>query len=473
MPSVLNNLVNTTTINRHEIVTIDRPVIIDFEYSSGDDIPVICEVQAWGNIKGQWTRIGSPLYGSRTSDSTAASPKFRIDFSDVIGRHLNNTFKKIMEVSGSPVMQFPDNSAGGPDANATMQQMNDSTHPDAEGMTSVKFYAVAWCVASDGVLTRSAEDAVPWSEDFYVNPIRVTLPSSMVKVDSTVFSNLYDGFPSLFKGITDLSVSGQEGFPTSVPRSLKRKIPVTHPIPLALISAYQPANVNITVNFKTTNGTTNTIASGSISLASTGQGNSFFTYLNSIANFSQSVASVSTSDMIPAASFQYVRTITTGGGSSAVFDTLNFEVLEIPKSISTRKKHGRSIYWINDYNTLDFYFFDGATIIEFENETKNYVRHKDYTSRRDQQRGVLKGQSTEVVTLVSDAMNRETITWLQEIGRSRFVFEFEEMPGTSGTFNYRFAPIVIEDFKTTTLDTANQNAYSVEISYKRDIISTR
>ena len=460
--SVLNNLVKTTTLSKHELVTIDRPVIIDYEYSSGDDIPVICEVQAWGNIKGLWTRIGSPLFANRIADSTSLNPKFELDFSDVIGRHLNDTFKRTMTVSGTSLIQFPPTANS--EVNAFRSHKNNSTNPDAEGMTSVKFFAVAWCVGDDGVLVRSSEDSIPWNDDYYIQPIRLTLPPSFLS-SITNFSNVIGTDGDIFKGlcnITDLTSGAKSRFSTGVPRgAFRRKIHKAHPVPLALIIYNQAGAINLTVSYNAIQATDGSALSANISLASSGTGNNFFTYLYDCSKMTALIGGgVSISDIKSDVDFKMNLT-----GAPAV-DTLSFEVLEHSGAISSYKNHAKPIYWINDFNVLDYYLFDGGTTIEYENKTKTFVKNKDYSIRRDASRAVLKGESTELVTVLSTAMNRETLTWLQEIGRSRDVYEYDEISQT-------FIPIQIDDFKTKTLDTVSRDAHHIEISYKRDVISTR
>lgn len=458
--SVANNLIRTTTLAKHELVTIDRPVIIDYQYTgSGTDIPVICEVQAWGNIQGVWTRMGSPLFANRTSESTAAAPKFRLNFADVIGRHLNDTFKKVMTVSSSEVTTYPPANEAG----ATVNQSNDSSHPDAEGMTSVKFNAYAWCTNSDGYLEKTDADGVGWNDSYYVNPVRVTLPPSFIS--GSGFNNLIGADGKMYKGVcdvTDLTIAANQPnrFATNAPRGLRRIMHYQAPLPLGLMVYNQLGTVDMNVSFHALKVTDGSAVSADTSLAETGTGNSFSTYLCDPHRIAPILSGITSSDEIRS-DISMKLDLT----SSNAVDTLDFAMVGHTTKY-VWKENSKPIYWINDFNCLDFYTFDGALDINYESKSTNYVRNKDYSVRRDRDSGVFRGVSTEVVTVLSTALNKEALIWLQEIGRSRSVYEFD-------IDNKVFIPILVDDFKTTVLSTANHNAYSVEVSYKRDVISTR
>ena len=451
--SVLNNLQPSVVLTKNELLTIDRPIHIEFEYSSGVDVPVICEVQAWGYVKGVYTKIGTPLYANRMSSSTQAAPKFKLDFADICGRYLNNTFKKVMNVNGSDVTTWHTTT----ETDALVDQKNGITNKDAEGCTQVKFEAFAWCVNDLGFLERTDEIGVYYSSTYFIEPLRLTLPEDFINSSSNI--NLFDQNNDTFDGVCQvdtLANGGKSKFPTSCPRNLVREIHKEYGLPLGLIVYNQASSIDIDVSFKALITSSSTTVSYDTELKSHGTGNTFLTYLYSITSLAPKLSGVSsTSDINNEVSFHLDLT-----GNDNV-DSLRFKWLD------SVRPNARAIYWVNDYNCLDYYLFSGGSSVDYANTTKTYITNRDYKQRRDRSRSVLSGKSSEIITVFSEAINKEALIWLQGIGRSRQVFEYDRLSKS-------FIPILIEDFETTVLDTVNkENGVSIEIKYERNVISTR
>ena len=448
--AVENNLQANNAISKHEMVTIDRPVNIRFEYTgSGNDIPVICQVQAKGFVNGVFTNIGLPLYSNRLSSSTQENPIFELDFAEIIGRHLDDTFKKTM----NGVTTWPQAT----ESSAIVNQVNDTTNPDAEGSTKVKFYAKAWCVNNLGFLELTDEDEIPWTDDHFVFPVRVTLPENFLNGSS--FSNLLDSNNATFPGICNLVGSASAAlsrYATSCPRNLRRTIHKDWGVPLGLISYNQTAGLALISSFNGTITATGASQSDTTNFGMTGTGSQFKTMLYPISLFAPGlVGATSVSDINSEVSF----TINATGVPNA--DTLLFDWVDNVKSNS------KGIYWINDYNCLDYYLFDGGISISYENENSTYLNNRDYTNPRGTSRNIMSGKSTEKIKVFTTALNKEALIWLQGIGRSRRVYEYDHDD------NQRFIPIIIEGFETTVLNSVDRDAVSVEITYTKSIIATR
>ncbi|BAQ92953.1 hypothetical protein [uncultured Mediterranean phage uvMED] len=446
--AVGNNLQASNAISKEEIVTVDRPVEIEFEYSSGDDVPVLCEVQAWGFYKGTYAKIGLPLYANRVSSSTQEAPVFRLDFAEIIGRHLDNTFKKTMNGQTT----FPQVDA----ASHIVDQENTATNPDGEGASTFKFEAVAWCVNNLGFLERSDEDPVVWSEDYFVFATRITLPESFINGNS--FSNLLDVNDKTFKGVCRLDSAANAAlarYATSCPRNLKRTIHKDWGAPLGLITYNKTLTVGLTTSFAGT-----FLATGSAH-----QHNTPFHSLTSDAKFRTILSPLSLHAVTGGTTIGALNseiTFTASVGSDAV----NCDVLTF-NWVDSVKPNSKAIYWINDYNCLDYFLFDGGIEIEYKNKNSTFITNRDYKNERDASRKVMSGKTTEIISVFTTAMNKEALIWLQEIGRSRRVYEYNHDD------NQSFTPIIIEDFSTTVLDSVKKDAVSLEIKYKRSLIATR
>ena len=455
-----NNLVNTTTLTIDELVSTDRPVIIDFEYTGTGQIPRVCEVQCWGNLKGAWTKIGSPLFANRTSESTAADPKFRLDFSEIIGRNLTDSFKESYNVSGATITTWIPSS----EANSVHQQKNDSTHNDAEGTTSCKFEAFAWGENSQGLLERTDEAAVEWNSS-YVNPVEISLPASHIN-KYTSFSNIRSvasggGLNGVIDGRTEAfatSVLSPHKINTNCPRSYRRIIPQNAGLPLSLITYGKMNQLAYSCYFEGTLSAGGTVldAETSLKVNTAGSESSFLTYLTPLVNLPTLLTSNPTWSQLRD-DFQIELRLTTPA-SGAVMDTLLFT------NSSTISPDSKLIYWINDSNCLDFLLFDGGTKVVYENSSESFVRNKDYSVRRESSRGILGGSSTEVITVKSPLLNREARTWLMEIGRSKRVFEYDLRAAV-------FIPILVENDKHTLFDSSQSNLF-IELTYTKDTTST-
>lgn len=459
--SVANNIVKTTNLSTDQLVSVNRPVMVDFQFTSGTDVPVICEIQAYGNVNGNWIPIGSPLFSNRLSTSTAANPKFSIDFAEILSRGIGNTFKKSMRLiaggSTTNVLKWIPTT----DANALSEQLADSTHPDAEGTNSFKFYGTAWCVDSAGILTKSDSAAIAWNTT-YVNPVNILIPTSFI--NGSHYSNLKDvaGLPlsGVLNGASNATmIASDKAFPTNCPRRLRRKIHHLAPLPLSYIIQDQGTN-NLHTSIFALKVSDNSSINASLSLKSLGTANNFFTYLNHLSNMSALIANISNSSGIK--DFVTIKSQVDGG---SVYDELDFEMLNASNSLSSMPLNSRAIYWINDFQCLDYYLFDGTTEIVYENKSTEFFRNKDFKNGRLSNTGVHKASSTEHIKLKSSPLNKDGLIWLQEIGRSSAVFEYDFISAS-------FLPIIINDFKTKVLG-FKQDSFSTEISYVKSILATR
>jgi len=109
--------------------------------------------------------------------------------------------------------------------------------------------------------------------------------------------------------------------------------------------------------------------------------------------------------------------------------------------------------------------FDGTTEISYENKSTAFIKNKDYKVGRETNIGVHTASSTEHITIKTTPQNKDVLIWLQEIGRSSAVFEYEPKSAT-------FLPIVVKDFKTKVLG-YGQDSYFTEISYVKSTLAAR
>ena len=160
-----------------------------------------------------------------------------------------------------------------------------------------------------------------------------------------------------------------------------------------------------------------------------------------------------------------MRLQTTSAPVGTVMDELLFELVDHAISNEVFRERAKMIYWINDFNCLDFLLFDGGTKISYKSTSTDYTTNKDFLSRRSTNRSTFRAQTEEIIEVKSPLLNKSGLDWLSEIGRSRRVFEFD--------LNEKdFVPINVTKLKISSLNTESGSNFA-ELTYIKDIISTK
>jgi len=434
-----HNIETSNDLAQHstaDFQTCSRPLFVEYSYSSGSPIPQLITIQVKVEVNGSFIDVGTPQVVNRTSTSTSSQPVFRLDISSLLKGYLLTGFY---------------NSIYGEQGTDKQSLINASGNNSYRTVIKYKTEARSWNLV-DNILTQNLTDAPvenPTSGSKYA--VDIFLKDSYVqanKYSNLNFDNLTTNFlPSNWKigGVNSNATTW--GFLTNCPTSLVRTVGVGQKSVLNWFVYSPSANVLARVFAKIS--FWNTSSSSFISdteFAVTDFTGSNYDVTGSEKNMYTLNTSFNDDGLFDGLSSGNVTEQYIQSDIEILFKTITTPTVWKSKSLKFKLKKPRawtdagnsniyisdtlsddavSLYFINDYNVLDFYTFEGGLSITHEqNLTTFKTGYKDYTNRSSSKRGVSRGVTTEVYT-VSTLVNREAADWLSEIYRSKEVYMYD------------------------------------------------
>tara|TARA_B100000768_G_scaffold58405_1_gene56531 strand:+ start:6010 stop:7377 length:1368 start_codon:yes stop_codon:yes gene_type:complete len=423
---------STSSISTKEIETCNRPILVSY-LGSGTPNTTLVQIQVKSVVSGVTTNLGVPLIQGRDVGSTLTSPTFTFDISSILKSTIpKDTYNDLFSTA---------NGANGIDR--------------ASSFLLIKNYSVSarsWYIDTDtGILTLNEDDAEISTAVDSLKVCDIEIPNR--EINSLKTSNTLPASFKLSGWRMDAAILADANghdfykFLTNCPSSVRRKIPVGFPMGLSILAQNNSAALKVSIITKNNSGTSYAFN------ATTGQvananANTIKTLNLSISDsFLLSTASNTTLALMGGGNFS--AKITKVGGASST-NELNFEIVDINSTTNSsfkRVRNAQTIYFVNDYNLLDFYTFESNLGISHVNSKDVFkTANKDYTKRNSSNRGVSRGMTEEVYTL-SAIINKETSAWLSELYRSTNVFIYEIGDDNVG----RFCPVSVIDADTVPL----------------------
>lgn len=444
------NIVISDGVSTHAtkvIETCNRPLLIKYSKDTGSEVPVLVQisVEVKEEVDGVFVFVqkGNDLIQGRDSSSTEDDPTFTFDISSI----LKSGIKKDID------FDLFDTANG-----ATGISRKDNFPLLAEYRVKAK----TWVINDDGVLTYNEDDS---SVDTVASTLffcDIEIPDD--EVNSEKFSNTlpYSYTASGWRLDANLSNKSFGKFLTNCPSGLRRAIPTDAALSLSVLCENIGGAFNIVADYENNSGasisaanllTGNFIAS-SDKLIKTANLTVNNTYLTS--NLSDANPSLMGSDIDI-----YLKK------SSDETTKLKFELIRgiLNSNSKLRRVEYHVIYFVNDYNCLDFYTFEGNLGVSHTHAKNIYkTGYKDYTKRDSSKFGVSRGR-TDVVYTLSTIVNQEASEWLSEMCRSTNVFLME----IASDNTYKYVPIIITDEDTTPLPQDRRNIEQFTISFVKDV----
>lgn len=426
------------------LATAQRPLLFKYDYTSGT-IPKLVEVQLYGNTNGVWGKVGGSMTRGRDASSASTDPTFTFDLSSAASVNLKPSV--MFDSDGTP-------SDWNSQAKYLMEMHNNSTNPNRNGLHKYKILANCWYENSTtGLLYPEYSDTEQdnWLE--YPTSSQEFLMVADVAMSDSELSGTYSD--NLNAGKSDYVISGDitgstKNILTKCPTSLERRILDNTPFWLSFLSNKTTYNVNWVLN---------TFDNGNEELKPNYQTDDrglFSTYLRADDNFILSSVSADKFDLNQGFCI-YLGHSTTKAAKSHKYKF---------KLVDSFNKDSVSLYWINDFNVLDFFTFEGSLNIRSESSVKSYMKSKsDYTKRHESDFGIVSGVSDEVWSITSQPINRATARWLTEIGRSRGLYLYDHGTKT-------FTNIQVGKSKVSILDDSRSN-FRVSFEFVRDSITIK
>jgi hypothetical protein len=426
-------LINSTaSIATKEVETCNRPILVSYQ-GSGTPNTTLVQIQVNEVVSSVTTKLGVPLIQGRDVGSTLSSPTFTFDISSVLKSAIpKDTYDDLFSTA---------NGANGIDR--------------ASSFLLIKNYSVSarsWYIDTvTGVLTLNEDDAEVITAVDSLKVCDIEIPNR--EINSNKNSNTLPASFKLSGWRMDAAISADANghdfykFLTNCPSSITRKIPVGFPLGLSILAQNNPNQLKVSVTATNNSGTAAVFNATTGSVTSANQNTIKTLNLSISDSFLLSNATATTLAAMGSGNFS--AKITKVGGSSSP-NGLSFEIVDINSTTNANFKkvrNAQTIYFVNDYNLLDFYTFESNLGISHVN-TKDVFKtaNKDYTKRNSSNRGVSRGMTEEVYTL-SAIINKETSVWLSELYRSTNVFIYELGDDNVG----RFCPVSVIDADTVPL----------------------
>tara|TARA_B100000035_G_scaffold138321_1_gene117906 strand:- start:1276 stop:2637 length:1362 start_codon:yes stop_codon:yes gene_type:complete len=434
------------------IETCNRPLLIKYSKGSGSEIPVLVQidVEVKEKVSGSFTFVkkGSALVQGRDSDSSEDNPVFTFDISSI----LKSAIKKDIDFT---VFSTANGDKG-------INRKNDFPL-----IAEYKVKAKTWVINSNGVLTYNSDDASVDTADESLFFCDIEIPDE--EINSNKFSNT---LPYTYKAsgwlISSALIDKSYGkFLTNCPSNLRRAIPTGRTgLSLSVLCQSTGATYEIVADYTNDSGTSivagNLLtgdfigtADDTIKTANLTIDNLYLT--NSLSNTTVNSMGKNLDIYLKQGSNETSR--------------LKFELIKGQSSTNPNLRRAKNyvIYFVNDYNCLDFYTFESNLGVSHIHSKSIYkTGYKDYTKRDSSKFGVSRGR-TDVVYTLSTIVNQEASEWLSEIYRSTNVFLMEF--GLDSTAKY--IPIIITDADTTPLPQNRKNIEKFTISFVKDVYTVK
>lgn len=445
------NIVISDGVSDHSskvIETCNRPLLIKYSKDTGNEIPVLVQidVEVKERIDGVFVFVkkGNSLVQGRDSDSDEDDPTFTFDISSI----LKSGIKKDIDFG----LYTTANGANG-------INRKDNFPLIAEYRVKAK----TWVINNDGVLEFNEDDS---SVDTASNSLYfcdIEIPDD--EVNSEKFSNT---LPRTYKDSgwrldANLSDKSFGKFLTNCPSNLRRTIPINTALSLSVFTENLGAGFQVVADYKDDTGssvTADNLLTGNFldandEVIKTVNLTTSNTYLT--ANLSNTTVAGMGRDVDI-----YLKK------AADEMKKLRFELINSPTTGAAAKLRTIEhyvIYFVNDYNCLDFYTFEGNLGVSHAHAKNIYkTGYKDYTKRDSSKYGVSRGR-TDVVYTLSTIVNQEASEWLSEMYRSTNVFLLEHAADKTNTY----VPIIITDADTVPLPQDRRNLEQFTISFTKDV----
>lgn len=432
------NIGTSNDLTQHstaDFQTCSRPLFVEYSYTSGSPVPQLITIQVKVEVNGSFIDVGTPQIVNRTPTSTTSQPIFRLDISSLLKGFLLTGF----------------NTAIFGEQGADKQSLiNASGNNSYRTVIKYKTEARSWNLV-DNILTQNiTDDPVenPSSGNKYA--VDIFLKDEMVQANP--YSNLnFEQYVDIKKdnwritGLANNAPSWQ--FLTNCPTNLVRTVGVgqravlnwfvynPHPSTAARIFAKYSFWNTSTNGFVSNIETAVTDFTGGNFDVSGSEKNMYIlnTSFNDDGLFTNLSGGNVSEEYIADDIEVFFKTITTGTNYDS--PRLKFKLkkprawieagnssIYIPDMLSD---DAVCLFFINDYNVLDFYTFEGGLSITHEQELTTFkTGYKNYTKRHSSKRGVSRGVTTEIFT-VSTLVNKVAADWLSEIYRSKEVYMYD------------------------------------------------
>jgi|TARA_R110000744_G_scaffold27304_1_gene66715 hypothetical protein len=401
-----------------QLETCNRPLLIQYTGSGSPYSTLIqIQIQVKEYVGGTLTFVdkGSLLMQSKDTDSASETPKFTFDISSILKSGISKDTDFSIFTTSEPANGFD---------RLTQSPL----------MVEYKVLARSWYIdATSGALTLNDVDASVDTANDSLYFCDIQIPDR--EVMSSRFANM---IPS------DLKLSGWNldavtlantasakfaKFLTNCPKGITRKLPAGYPATLSTVNTTSNS-IDIIANYIRGNG-----AGGYVTAA--------FQGVTHAINSDSRIKTFKINDVIansldasgaPETLRAFLRNVTANPDVDS--DSYKF--------LLTNSKRVTTIYFVNDYNVLDFYTFESEVGVSHSHSKQTFkTGYKDYSKRESSKFGVSSG-STQEVMVVSAIVNKETSEWLSEIYRSTNAFVYEVGLDDVG----RFCPIRVVDADT-------------------------
>ncbi len=437
-----------TDYDKAGIQTVNRPIILSWNYSGSGTPPKIISVQVKVELDGQFVDVGGEQLVTRTQTSAASNPKFEIDVSSFMKGYIQDNLTDLLK----------SHSASGAPLSSTNTNSNTQRN-----IIKYKAEARSWYINSEDVLVQNLDDQA------VVNP---PSGSSLFACDMYIkdeafiasrFSNMNFNSNASIESKA-FAVEGTIGelsdkkFLTNCPSSLTRILPLQSHFFVSVFNRH-----SLQLNLRTfINNDLGVLVETLYGLSTAGGGEDVLTYNLTPSN------SVLFSELSGTTSSACGKNLSIALRNGSTFTKrLNFELTNkqgsaVNPNLNSYPSDGAYIVFINDYNVYDYYFFEGFTDIVHEQEKYLYkTGYKDYTRRDSSKRGVASSKTTEIHTCYT-IVNEEASNWLSEIYRSKKVYLYE-----SAKNNY--VPLIVLDQEIQVRYANKTEVKPISMSFIKDV----
>ena len=402
---------------RKQLETCNRPLLIQYTGSGSPYSTLVqIQVQVKEYIGGTLTFVdkGSLLLQGKDTDSADATPRFTFDISSILKSGISKDTDFSIFSETEPSNGFD---------RLTQSPL----------IAQYKVLARSWYIDTDsGALTLNDEDASVDTADDSLYFCDIQIPDR--EVMSSRFMNMIPADLKLSGWNLDaLTLSSTANakfakFLTNCPKGITRKLPARYP---ATLSTVNTTSNSIQILAKYTRG------DGAGYTTATFQG------ITHDINSDSTIKTFRIDDALAlsvgaSGAPETLRAFITNATATPDVDSDSY------KFLLTNSKRVTTIYFVNDYNILDFYTFESEVGVSHSHSKQTFkTGYKDYSKRDSSKFGVSSG-STQEVMVVSAIVNKETSEWLSEIYRSTNAFVYEIGLDDVG----RFCPIRVVDADT-------------------------
>lgn len=442
----------------HKVIeTCNRPLFIKY-LGVGNPKPTMVQIDVYikepvsNNLI--FVKKGRSLVQSRDASSTELSPTFTFDISSILksGSQKDIKFKPYTILANSPI---------------GIRRIDSVEHSLVH---QYKVEARSWVVDSlTNVLTLNTDDDALATDDDSLYFCDIEIPDE--ELASTQHSNMKPpaSSPIISGWRIDSSLVGAPKvgnflkFLTNCPENTRRLLPVGAAFGLSVFGQSPGVNFQVVADF--INNSNNSITADNLLTSSLvlPTANNISTVNLKADDTSLTVGLTNTSVLLMGRNIDIYLKATNITGRK-----IRLELIKSPLQSSNskfRQTETHTIYFVNDYNILDFYTFESNLgITHLHSKSVFKTGYKNYSDRKSAKFGVSRGR-TDIMYTLSAIVNKDTSEWLSEIYRSTDVFLLEY--GADNTANY--VPILVTSADTIPLPQERRNLEQFSISFRKDV----